>query len=332
MEFRTRVDTPKNVPGIAHGDELLLMGSCFSEHIGNMLIDAKFRCDVNPLGIVYNPRSMRIALEHIREKKLYTEADLFFHNGCHRSYMHHGSFAGNSAEKTLDTINTRIDRAHRSLPRISHMLLTFGTAWVFRLKESGQVVSNCHKMPANLFEHTRLTVEEIIEDYAGLIREMQKINPTCRFLFTVSPVRHTKDGAHGNQLSKAVLLLAIEGLQKMFPQQALYFPAYEIVQDELRDYRFYDQDMNHPSPVAVNYVWERFAECFFPPGTQTIVDQCLKIKKDLLHRPFGNNTEAGKDFLKQIILRINAVEKNHPNLDFKKEKEQCHTQLNMWQN
>jgi hypothetical protein len=329
MEFRAIVDLPENMPGISHSDEMLLMGSCFSGHIGRMLVDAKFRCDVNPFGILYNPRSIQAAIKQIREKKRYTEADLFFHNGRYHSYAHHGSFSGNSVEKTLDGINTRIERAHRALPRINYMLLTFGTSWAFHLKETGRVVSNCHKMPANTFGHNRLTVGEIIEDYAGLIQEMRKINPACKFLFAVSPVRHAKDGAHGNQLSKAVLLLAIENLQQMFPGHALYFPSYEIVLDELRDYRFYNEDMDHPSPMAVDYVWERFAECFFSSGTRTIIKECQKIKKGLLHNPVDKDSNSYRAFLKQIVLKISEVERKYPTLDFEKEKEQCHTLLNV---
>lgn len=329
MEFRTIVDIPGNMPKISHSDEILLMGSCFSGHIGRMLVDAKFRCDVNPFGILYNPRSIGAAIRLIREKKRYTEADLFFHDERYYSYMHHGLFAGNSVEETLDGINGRIERAHRALPHINYMFLTFGTSWVFHLKETGQVVSNCHKMPADIFEHNRLTVGEIIEDYAELIREMQKINPVCKFLFTVSPIRHAKDGAHGNQLSKAILLLAIENLQKMFPEHVLYFPSYEIVLDELRDYRFYNEDMNHPSPMAVDYVWERFSECFFSSETQTMIKACQKIKKDLLHSPVDKTSNSYRVFLKQIVLKIGEVEKKYPNLDFKKEKERCRTLLNL---
>jgi hypothetical protein len=317
------------MPNLSHSDEVLLMGSCFSGHLGGMLADAKFRCDVNPFGILYNPRSIQVAIRQIREKKRYTEADLFFHNERYHSYMHHGSFAGHCVEETLDSINKRIEHAHRALPGITYLLLTFGTSWVFYLKETGQVVSNCHKIPANTFEHNRLTVSEIIADYAGLIQEMQKINPRCKFLFTVSPIRHAKDGAHGNQLSKAVLLLAIEGLQEMFPGNVLYFPTYEIVLDELRDYRFYAEDMNHPSSMAIDYVWERFGECFFSPETQAMINECRKIKKDLLHNPVDRNSDSYCAFLKQIMLKISEVERKYPNLDFKKEKERCHTLLNV---
>lgn len=328
MEFRTKVEIPKEVPRISHSDELLLMGSCFSEHIGRMLVDSKFRCDVNPFGILYNPRSMSIALRQIINKKQYTEDDLFFFNERYRSYMHHGLFATNSQEKTLSTINERIENAHLSFPHLKYLLLTFGTSWVFTLRETGEVVSNCHKMPTSTFDRARLSVNEIVEDYTLLIQDILEINPTCKIMFTVSPIRHAKDGAHGNQLSKAVLLLAIERLQGLFPGQIVYFPAYEIVLDELRDYRFYNDDMNHPSPIAVNYIWERFAESFFLPETQTIINECQKIKKDLLHKPFNKDSKAYMAFLKQIVLKISEVEKKYPNLDLEKEKERCHTLLN----
>lgn len=331
MEFRTIVDIPTHAPKISHADKLMLMGSCFAENIGSMLIDAKFRCDVNPFGILYNPHSIRIALRQIMENKQYTAADLFYHNEQYRSYMHHGLFADDDSEKTLNGINHRIHEAHHALPHLNYLLLTFGTSWVYTLKENGQIVSNCHKMPANTFERTRLTVDEIVKDYTELIQDIQKLNSTCKFLFTVSPIRHAKDGAHGNQLSKAILLLAIERLQELFPGHIAYFPSYEIVLDELRDYRFYSEDMNHPSPLALEYIWKRFSESFFSPQTQTIINECQKIKKDLLHRPINKDSESYRAFLKQIVLKINRVEEKYPNLVLEKEKERCHTLLNSLQ-
>ncbi|NDV81274.1 GSCFA domain-containing protein [Bacteroides sp. 51] len=332
MEFRTRVDIPTHSSQISHSDQLMLMGSCFAENIGNMLTDAKFRCDVNPFGILYNPHSIRASLRQIMENKQYTAADLFFHDEHYRSYMHHGSFANNDPKAMLRDINHRISQAHRSLPHLNYLLLTFGTSWVYTLKENGQIVSNCHKMPANTFERTRLTVDEIVKDYTELIQDLRKLNPSCKFLFTVSPIRHAKDGAHGNQLSKAILLLAIERLQEFFTDHVVYFPSYEIVLDELRDYRFYNEDMNHPSPLALEYVWERFSESFFSRQTQTIIKECQKIKKDLLHRPINKESTAYRAFLKQIVLKINGIEEKYPNLDFEKEKERCHTLLNSLQN
>jgi hypothetical protein len=158
---------------------------------------------------------------------------------------------------------------------------------------------------------------------------MRQINPACKYVFAVSPVRHAKDGAHGNQLSKAVLLLAIERLQKMFPEDVFYFPSYEIVLDELRDYRFYNEDMNHPSPAAISYVLERFAECFFSPETQKVIETWRNIRKALMHRPIDGSSEGYIAFLKQIVLKIGELEKKYPNLDFEKEKERCHTLLNL---
>ena len=183
-------------------------------------------------------------------------------------------------------------------------------------------------MPANTFECTRLTINEIVGDYTHLIQDIRELNPTCKILFTVSPIRHAKDGAHGNQLSKAILLLAIEQLQHLFPEQVLYFPAYEIVLDELRDYRFYNEDMNHPSPLAVVYILERFSNTYFARVTQPIINACHKIQKDLTHNPVNKDSNAYKAFLKQIVLKINEVEKKYPNLDLEKEKERCHTLLN----
>ena len=328
MEFRTKVDIPTNIPRISHLDEMILMGSCFSEHMGRMLVDSKFRCDVNPFGILYNPKSISTALRQILSKKQYTAADLFFHNERHRSYMHHGLFADSDQEKVLGNINQRIEEAHRSLPHSSYLLLTFGTSWVFTLKETGEVVSNCHKLPTNKFVHTRLSVDDIVSDYTDLIRDIQELNPMCKILFTVSPIRHAKNGMHGNQLSKAILLLAIERLQELFEGRVFYFPAYEIVLDELRDYRFYGDDMNHPAPMAVNYVWERFSETFFSTGTQTTIKECQKIKKDLLHKPIDKTSGAYREFLKQIVLKISEVEKKYPNLDLEKEKERCRILLN----
>lgn len=325
MEFRTIVDIPGNLPKISHSDEMMLMGSCFSEHIGCKLVESKFRCDVNPYGILYNPQSIHMALRQIMDNKQYTEADLFFYNESYRSYMHHGLFAGKELETALHNINSRIERAHRSFSHLSYLLLTFGTAWVFTHKESGEVVSNCHKIPPQTFDRTRLTIDQIVEQYTSLIHDIQEINPLCKFLFTVSPIRHAKDGAHGNQLSKAILHLAIEQLQQRFPDRVIYFPAYEIVLDELRDYRFFNEDMNHPSSIAIEYIWERFSDAFFNPETQTIIKECQKIKKDLLHRPINKDSEAYTAFLKQIVLKINVLEKKYPNLDLEKEKERCHT-------
>lgn len=332
MYFRTIVDLPGNMPTISHQDEILLLGSCFSEHIGDYLTRAKFRCDVNPFGILYNPQSILVALQQILAGKEYTASDLFCSDGIYRSFMHHSSFASACCNEVLDRINTRIRKAHERLPDIHYLMLTLGTSWVFTSKEKGNVVSNCHKIPADAFERKRLGVEEIVSTYTSLIEDIRAINPNCKLLFTLSPIRHLKDGAHGNQLSKSILLLAVDQLQRLFPGQVFYFPAYEIVLDELRDYRFYADDMTHPSSVAVAYVWERFSTTFFSEETQSIVKECLKINKSLLHKPFDTTSEGYIVFLKQLVLKIDEIAKKYPNLDLEKEKKQCRTLSNQLPN
>lgn len=207
-------------------------------------------------------------------------------------------------------------------------MLTFGTAYVYEQKETGKVVSNCHKLPENKFNRRLLSVEEIVEDYTALITEMAARNPDLKWLFTVSPIRHIRDGMHANQLSKSTLLLAIDRLQQLFPERVFYFPSYEIILDELRDYRFYADDMLHPSPLAIRYLWERFSETFFSPETKQVIVAVQDIRRDLAHKPFHPESEAYQRFLGQIVLKIERLIGKYPYLDFQKETELCHMRLN----
>ncbi|NDW13021.1 GSCFA domain protein [Bacteroides sp. 214] len=328
MQLTTPIELPKNLPHIAHSDNLLLLGSCFAEHIGSRLQKAKFACDVNPFGILYNPSSVYGALKRIITGKPYTVADLFCDKGYYHSYMHHGSFSANSEEEALKRINTRLLDAHKALPELEYLLITFGTSWIYTLRQTGEVVSNCHKQPASLFERRRLAVSEIVTSYKGLIEQLAEKAPNCKILFTVSPIRHIKDGLHENQLSKATLLLAIDELCTYYPKQTVYFPSYEIVIDELRDYRFYADDMLHPSSLAIDYIWQRFGNSCFSTTTKGIIKACEEIAKALAHRPFNEGSDAHKRFLEQIVLKIKQLKEKYPNLDFDNELDICHTQLN----
>ena len=207
-------------------------------------------------------------------------------------------------------------------------MLTFGTAYVYEQKETGKVVSNCHKLPENKFNRRLLSVEEIVEDYTALITEMAARNPDLKWLFTVSPIRHIRDGMHANQLSKSTLLLAIDRLQQLFPERVFYFPSYEIILDELRDYRFYADDMLHPSPLAVNYLWKCFSDSFFSAETKQVMTEVEDIRKDMAHKPFHPESEAYQRFLGQIVLKIERLIGKYPYLDFQKETELCHMRLN----
>ncbi len=294
------------------------MGSCFAENIGRCLTDAAFRVDVNPTGILYNPLSVSTALREIIAGRTYTESDLFFHRGCWHSPMHHGCFSSESADETLQRINSRMAAVHANLPATDWLLLTFGTSYIYKEATTGKVVANCHQLPEKQFTRRRLTVEEIVTDYIALLTELWQQNPGLQVLFTVSPIRHVRDGLHANQLSKSTLLLAIDALQAAFPYRVHYFPSYEIVLDELRDYRFYADDLCHPSPLAVCYLWERFVQTFFSPETRTVMQEVEEIRKALAHKPFHPASEEHKRFLGQIVLKIKRLKGKYPNLDIGK--------------
>ena len=328
MNFQTSVELPAGLPAIRHADHILLMGSCFAENIGALLSDAKFRLELNPFGILYNPLSISSALREIATKKEYTEKDLFAYRGLWHSPMHHGSFSASTPEETLQHINVRLQQARQAMQQLDWLMLTFGTAYVYEQKETGKVVANCHKLPESNFNRRLLLVDEIVDEYTSLITSLAARNPNLKILFTVSPIRHIRDGMHANQLSKSTLLLAIDRLQQFFPQHVFYFPSYEIVLDELRDYRFYADDMLHPSPLAVRYLWERFSETFFSADTKQIMAEVEDIRRDLAHKPFHPASEAYQRFLGQIVLKIERLIGKYPYLDFQKETELCHMRLN----
>ena len=327
MNFQTSVELPVGLPPISHISPILLMGSCFAENMGTFLTEAKFQLDLNPFGILYNPLSISSALKDIITKKEYTEKDLFTYRGVWHSTMHHGSFSAATPEATLQNINARLLQAHQTVPKLDWLMLTFGTAYVYEAKETGKVVANCHKLPEKNFIRRRLEIDEIVEDYTLLLDELISLNPQLKILFTVSPIRHIRDGMHANQLSKSVLLLAIDRLMQRYPQVTCYFPSYEIVLDELRDYRFYADDMVHPSTLTVNYLWERFSETFFTPETQSLIKECETIRKAIAHKPFHPESEEHKRFLGQIVLKIERLNGKYPYLDFEKETNMCRLAL-----
>ncbi|MCD8182180.1 MAG: GSCFA domain-containing protein [Bacteroides sp.] len=327
MNFYTSVELPADLPQLTHTDRLLLLGSCFATSIGAKLVDAKFCCDINPYGVLYNPLSISAALREIIIGKKYEQSDLFLFRECWHSPMHHGDFSSSEAEDVLQRINARLQAAHEHIWNLDCLLLTFGTSWVYEQKSNGRIVGNCHKQPEQNFTRRRLTTSEIVQDYTSLLSGLLARNPKLKILFTVSPIRHVRDGLHANQLSKSMLLLAIDQLQAAFPEHVFYFPAYELVLDELRDYRFYAEDLVHPSEVAVRYVWERFSSVCFSADTLRIIEESENIRRALAHKPFHPGSDEHKRFLEQIVLKIDRLNRKYPNLDFQKERELCHIQL-----
>lgn len=328
MNFHTPVECPTHLPRLSHQDHLMLLGSCFASHIGRRLTEAKFACEVNPYGVLYNPLSISTALRELMAGKQYTEEDLYCYRECWHSPMHHGDFSAASVEETLRNINGQSEKARKALDALDCLLLTWGTAWVYEDRDTQRIVGNCHKRPECCFTRRKLSVDEIVNDGIDWIGRLLKLRPHLKILFTVSPIRHVRDGMHANQLSKATLLLAIDALQAYFPEHVFYFPAYELVLDELRDYRFYADDMVHPSELAIEYVWQHFAESCFSEDTLRIMEECKNISRMLEHKPFHPESEEYKRFLGQIVLKIDRLNEKCPYLDFKKERELCHIRLN----
>lgn len=318
MNFRTKIDIP--VPGfnIDHQDTIIMMGSCFAESIGKELENAKFNINVNPFGVLYNPQSISRALGILKEERLFSGDDVFEYDGLFHSYYHHSRFSDDNITRCLEKINGSIKMASSQLKNADILFITFGTAYVYKLKDQDMIVGNCHKLPADKFERYRLDTEAIVKTWMDTIKELRTINPRLKLIFTVSPIRHLKDGAHENQLSKSTLLLAIDRLCKMH-EYVSYFPSYEIVLDELRDYRFYDEDMIHPNNTAIKYIWEQIRKTYFSPRTDSIINEWCKLSAAITHRPFNIQGEKHKHFLKQTLLKIEDFQRKYPYIYCEKE-------------
>jgi hypothetical protein len=319
MNFLTHIEIPPSNLRISCGDSLLLLGSCFAESIGSLLTESKFCTDVNPFGILFNPTSIAMAIRQLLEPKERSAPDLFFYEGLYHSFSHHSSFSSVSEADCLHKINERLRNSSGNFQNINRLCITFGTAYVYRLKESGQVVANCHKLPEKRFDRQRLSISQITDEWEELLSTLFNKNESLRCIFTVSPIRHWKDGIHENQLSKSTLLLAIEQIQRRFPEQVSYFPAYEVMMDELRDYRFYADDMLHPSNIAVRYIQERFVETYMDVQTRTLLAEIEEIQKALNHKPLNPKSESYKHFVMQTLLKIERLNAKMPYLCFEKE-------------
>jgi hypothetical protein len=288
----------------------------------------KFCVDINPFGILYNPASIAGGIRDLLRNKEFRNEDLIEHNNLWHSFSHHGHFSSASAEEIINKINERIAYSSAFLKNTGFLFITFGTAWIYRHKQTGTVVANCHKIPETQFDRYRLTVDEIATEYKNLLNEIKKENPVCHVIFTVSPIRHMKNGAVENQRSKAVLLLAIDKiLAESENKNCSYFPAYEIVMDELRDYRFYSDDMIHISGMAINHIWEVFKENNVDTESMKIIPQVQKINKAFQHRPFNKNSPEYFSFARSSLQQIEALETQFPSLDFDREKRHFNCEL-----
>lgn len=325
MKLTTYTDLPSGRE-ITHKEKILMFGSCFSENMGLKLKEGKFDCRINPYGTLYNPLSIARAMEEIICGKVYTAADLTERDGRWHSMMHHSDYSGNSPEDVLEKINSSIRETREELPHTDILILTFGSARVYE-NERG-VVGNCHKFPEVCFSRRLISAREIISTWEGLFLKLKEINPGLRTIITVSPIRHIRDGLTGNSVSKAVLRIAAEELTRENECRE-YFPSYEIMIDELRDYRFYAEDLVHPTPTAVEYIWEKFSETYLSPHTRQIAAEWRKIEKGLSHRASENNSSGYYDFLNHIMTRIEDFHKKYPYIAVDKELKKCQKQLRL---
>lgn len=318
MQFSTTIKLEQEAD-ITYDSKIMMFGSCFSEHIGNKLSELKFNVSNNPLGILFNPCSIYETIQRIVEQRFFTEQEIFCREGIWNSFHLHSRFAQLSASEYLKNANLQVSSAHAFMREVSHIFITLGTAWVYELAENGTIVANCHKENKERFIRKRLSVTACSEALQQTINTIRTINPNAGITFTVSPIRHWKDGAHGNQISKSTLLLAIETVQEQNPS-VKYFPAYEIMMDELRDYRFYANDLLHPNEIAINYLWERFTESRIHPKTQAEMHLVERLISAINHRPFNPGSESYRKFQTKTLELIGEMEKKLPQLNWDTEK------------
>jgi len=309
MKFRTEISISQTNFNITHDCKIAMHGSCFAENIAMKFANAGFSIDLNPFGIAYNPLSLSQNLNRILDNKPFMENELIKINDLYHSFSHHSRFSGINPTEVLEKINLRLEQSSTFLRTANLLIITFGTAYVYHLQSTGGVISNCHKLPDKLFTYKRLTIDEIVREWNGLIIRLQSFNPSLRLLFTVSPIRHWKDGAHENQLSKSILLISVDELIRN-RSHCNYFPSYELLMDDLRDYRFYTEDMLHPSSQAIDYIWEKFTETWFDNATLKKAQAFEKIHQSLNHVPLQPESEEYRRFREKTEEKLKGLRDN----------------------
>lgn len=312
MQFTTPVPVAQSQKPIGYSSQIVSLGSCFAVNIAQKLDHFKFRNCVNPFGILFHPLAIYEIIRKSLCEETFAEADILMHNGLWHSPDAHSSLSHPDQSTLLRQLNAAANTTRESVQNATHLIITYGTAWVYRHKISGKIVANCHKIPPSHFEKELLAIADIreaIEQTVGLVRA---VNPNCSVVFTVSPVRHLKDGFVENQRSKSHLIAAMHSLD----MGGDYFPSYEIMMDELRDYRFYAPDMLHPNTIAIDYIWEKFSAAYMTPETMATMLEIDSIQKGLHHKPFQPDSENHRQFLAKLSGRIGALQKQLPHIEF----------------
>lgn len=314
MDFRTIVPISKATESITYYTSIVSLGSCFAVNMAQKFAYYKFPITVNPFGVLFHPLAIENILQHTIENSPYTAEDFFLHNELWHSFDFHSDMSQPSLKEAIQLANSQQIQLQQALQEASFCFITLGTAWVYIYNSINTIIANCHKLPSQHFSKRLLSVEEISESLSHITALLKQFNPSITVVFTISPVRHIKDGFFENQVSKSQLFAALYPL--ITDNKSLYFPAYELLLDELRDYRFYANDMVHPSEMAINYIWERLVATYIETATQADMKQVDSIQKGLSHRPFNPETESHQQFLAQLQQKMEAFIMKYPHIRF----------------
>lgn len=318
MKLQTIVPLHSEKERIDYQNKLFLLGSCFVENIGRKLNYYQFQTLQNPFGILFHPIAIENLIIRAIEEKGYSDSDVFYFNERWHCFDSHSDLSDPSKENLLSNLNSGLLNTRNQLGKASHMLITLGTAWVYKDVETQKRVANCHKLPQNQFTKELLIESEIEESIKRIIKKIRKVNESASIIFTISPVRHLKDGFVENQRSKANLISAVGKILESASSnnKLFYFPAFEIMLDELRDYRFYAEDMVHPNNLAIDYIWEKFKGVWISEKADLAMKEVQEIQKGLAHRPFNKEAEQHQLFLKSLEEKISHLKKEHPFMNF----------------
>ncbi len=319
MKFQTNIPLQEVSTQFDYEDKILLLGSCFSENIGKRLAYYKFQSITNPFGILFNPVSIATVIEAAVHNKTFTEVDVFKIEGVWKSFVAHSDLNALNRLQAVINLQEAQQQLREQLQTASHLFITLGTSWVYRHIESDSIVANCHKVPQKEFSKELLSVDAVTQSLSKTITLIKGYNPNINITFTISPVRHLKDGFIENTQSKSHLITAVH--QLVNDKNILYFPAYEIMMDELRDYRFYTLDMLHPSGQAIDYIWGKFMEVYTSAKAKNIAKEVHAIQKGLKHRPFNAESDNHQLFVQKLQMRIHRLQQEYQHMVFNTESE-----------
>lgn len=318
MNLQTKIPLKPSKNQIDYQSQFLILGSCFAENMGEKLNHFKFQTLQNPFGILFHPLAIENLISRAIKKETYSEEDIFFLNERWHCFDVHSDLSNPSKENFLEKLNKRLEEVRRQITTSTHISITLGTAWTYRHTKTDDIVANCHKIPQKEFSKELLSVDTIRKSLENTTQNILSINKDAQFIFTISPIRHLKDGFIENQRSKAHLITAIHGIISPQGQSRVlsYFPSYEIMMDELRDYRFYETDMVHPNQLAIDYIWKKFSDVWIASKARPTMEKVEAIQKGLRHRPFNSDSEEHQRFLKSLEEKITYLKQEHPFMIF----------------